>query len=215
MAKFLTLDGLTRFYEGLKSKFAALNHTHNYAGSGSAGGAANSADKLSAAKSFALTGDVTGTASSDLSSGASIAATLSNSGVTAGTYKSVTVDAKGRVTDGTNPTTKAGYGITDMPTTTEMNTAIANAVSSAGHLKRSVVSSLPAVASADADTIYMLAKSTSDAGYDESANVYTEYMVINNKWEKIGDTSVDLTDYLKSSEIVAITNAEIDAILAG
>lgn len=32
---------------------------------------------------------------------------------TAGTYKSVTTDAQGRVTAGTNPTTLAGYGITD------------------------------------------------------------------------------------------------------
>lgn len=39
--------------------------------------------------------------------------TLSNTAVTAGTYKSVTVDAKGRITAGTNPTTLAGYGITD------------------------------------------------------------------------------------------------------
>lgn len=36
-----------------------------------------------------------------------------NSGVTAGTYKSVTVNAQGHVTSGTNPTTLAGYGITD------------------------------------------------------------------------------------------------------
>ena len=36
-----------------------------------------------------------------------------NSGVTAGTYKSVTVDAKGHVTAGTNPTSLSGYGITD------------------------------------------------------------------------------------------------------
>ena len=35
------------------------------------------------------------------------------SGVTAGTYKSVTVDVNGHVTAGTNPTTLAGYGITD------------------------------------------------------------------------------------------------------
>lgn len=33
--------------------------------------------------------------------------------VSAGTYKSVTVDTYGRVTGGTNPTTLAGYGITD------------------------------------------------------------------------------------------------------
>ena len=36
-----------------------------------------------------------------------------NSGVTAGTYRSVTVNAAGHVTAGTNPTTLAGYGITD------------------------------------------------------------------------------------------------------
>lgn len=37
----------------------------------------------------------------------------SNSGVTAGTYRSVTVNARGHVTKGTNPTTLSGYGITD------------------------------------------------------------------------------------------------------
>lgn len=36
-----------------------------------------------------------------------------NSGVTAGTYKSVTVNETGHVTAGTNPTTLSGYGITD------------------------------------------------------------------------------------------------------
>lgn len=57
-----------------------------------------------------LTGDVTGSGTG------SFAATLSNSGVSAGTYRSVTVDAKGRVTAGSNPTTLAGYGITDAVT---------------------------------------------------------------------------------------------------
>lgn len=36
-----------------------------------------------------------------------------NSGVTAGTYRSVTVNATGHVTAGSNPTTISGYGITD------------------------------------------------------------------------------------------------------
>lgn len=36
-----------------------------------------------------------------------------DSGVEAGTYRSVTVDEQGHVTDGTNPTTLQGYGITD------------------------------------------------------------------------------------------------------
>lgn len=38
-----------------------------------------------------------------------------------GTYKSVTVDAQGRVTAGTNPTTISGYGITDAYTKAELN----------------------------------------------------------------------------------------------
>lgn len=38
---------------------------------------------------------------------------LATTGVTAATYKSVTVDAYGRVTGGANPTTLSGYGITD------------------------------------------------------------------------------------------------------
>jgi len=60
-----------------------------------------------ASGSMTLTGDVTGTGTG------TVATTLAASGVTAGTYKSVTVDAKGRVTAGTNPTTLAGFGITD------------------------------------------------------------------------------------------------------
>jgi hypothetical protein len=38
---------------------------------------------------------------------------MTETGVTPGTYKSVAVDANGRVTSGTNPTTIADYGITD------------------------------------------------------------------------------------------------------
>ncbi|MGD7191222.1 tail fiber protein, partial [Ralstonia pseudosolanacearum] len=37
-------------------------------------------------------------------------------GVAAGTYRSVTVNSRGQVTGGTNPTTLAGYGITDAVT---------------------------------------------------------------------------------------------------
>lgn len=67
---------------------------------------------MATSSGITLTGDVTGSGTG------SFATTLSNSGVSAGTYRSVTVDVKGRVTGGTNPTTLAGYGITDAPTTT-------------------------------------------------------------------------------------------------
>lgn len=36
-----------------------------------------------------------------------------DSGITAGTYRSLTIDSKGRATGGSNPTTLGGYGITD------------------------------------------------------------------------------------------------------
>lgn len=50
---------------------------------------------------------------SDIKDGAITTPKLANSGVTAGTYKSVTVNSKGIVTNGSNPTTLAGYGITN------------------------------------------------------------------------------------------------------
>lgn len=47
-----------------------------------------------------------------------------NSGVSAGTYKSVTVNAQGHVTAGSNPTTLAGYGITDGETKGTASSAV-------------------------------------------------------------------------------------------
>ncbi len=86
--------------------------------SGALSGNASSATKFSANKAVTLTGDVTGTASSK--AGWSVATTLADSGVTAGTYgptadvtgnnnatisvPEITVDAKGRVTSVTNRT---------------------------------------------------------------------------------------------------------------
>lgn len=75
--------------------------------------AAGKANKLTTARNVAIAGDVTGQASFDGSANITITVTYKNSGVAAGTYRSVTVDAKGNITAGTNPTTLAGYGITD------------------------------------------------------------------------------------------------------
>lgn len=50
-----------------------------------------------------------------------------NSGVTAGTYKSVTVNAQGHVTAGSNPTTLSGYGITDAETKTDASAKLTEA----------------------------------------------------------------------------------------
>lgn len=69
--------------------------------SGSCTGNAATATRWATGRTIALTGDVSGTSAAfDGSAALSFAATLANSGVTAGTYTKVTVDAKGRVTMG-------------------------------------------------------------------------------------------------------------------
>lgn len=60
------------------------------------------ADKLTTARTISLSGDATGSTTFDGSANKEISVTLSNTGVTAGTYNTVTVDAKGRVTAATN-----------------------------------------------------------------------------------------------------------------
>ena len=59
-----------------KSQFAVANHTHNYAGSGSAGGSANSAVKLATARSISLGGDLSGSATFDGSANITISASV-------------------------------------------------------------------------------------------------------------------------------------------
>ncbi len=51
--------------------------------------------------------------------------TFGRTGVAAGTYRSLAVDAYGRVTAANNPTTVAGYGLTDVYTKTELDQALA------------------------------------------------------------------------------------------
>ena len=58
------------------------------------------ANQLTTGRKISLTGDATGNTTFDGTADKSIAVTLANSGVTAGTYSAVAVDAKGRVTAG-------------------------------------------------------------------------------------------------------------------
>lgn len=59
---------------------------------------------------------------------------LATTGVSASTYKSVTVDTYGRVTGGTNPTTLAGYGITDAQALDATLTALSGVTTAADAL---------------------------------------------------------------------------------
>lgn len=66
-----------------------------------------------------------------------------NSGVTAGTYKSVTVNALGHVTGGSNPTTLEGYGITDAYTKTELNARLSAIETAIANLESAVAALTP------------------------------------------------------------------------
>ena len=97
---------------GTSLSYARADHVHPV--QTTITGNAGSATILATGRTIGMTGDVSWTSASfNGSANVTGTATLANSGVTAGTYKSVTVDAKGRVTAGSNPTTLAGYGITD------------------------------------------------------------------------------------------------------
>lgn len=89
---------------------------------------------------------------------------------------------------------------TDMATKTYVTQQLANIN------KKQVVSSTTEMT--DANTIYLLANEGS------GNNVYDEYIVVNGTPEKVGTTEVDLTNYVQESELVPITNQEIDEIFA-
>lgn len=97
------------------------------------------------------------------------------------------------------------YTKTEVYAKGETDTKIAEAVAAASHLKRAIVEALPEIEEADANTIYMVAKS----GEPGAQDAYDEYFVIEGAWEKIGDTVVDLTDYATTESVTsAISSAK-------
>ena len=95
---------------------------------------------------------------------------LATTGVSASTYKSVTVDVYGRVTGGTNPTTLAGYGITDAYTKTYIDTLYGSTSSAAASAAAALVSENAAAASQSAAATSASNASTSETNALASAN---------------------------------------------
>lgn len=90
----------------------------------------------------------------------------------------------------------------------EVQAAINEALSGITGIDFQIVSALPATGVKG--TIYLMAHShgTGDS-YDEYI-----WLPTSSKFEKIGNTDIDLSGYLKKTDMVAITNAEIDTITA-
>lgn len=87
---YITLD------DGLVYRWTGSVYVNISAGAGNA----DTATRLAAMRSISATGDITWSVNFDGSANVSADAVLSNTGVAAGTYPKVTVDAKGRVTAG-------------------------------------------------------------------------------------------------------------------
>lgn len=92
-------------------------------------------------------------------------------------------------------------------TADQVDAAIAAKLSGITGITFTTVTTLPTTG--DAGTIYLVAHShgTNDA--------YDEYIYTNSAWEKIGNTDIDTSNFVLKSELVAITNAEIDAMVNG
>ena len=93
-------------------------------------------------------------------------------------------------------------------TASQVSTAIATAVGKITGISFSIVESLPTTG--QNGVIYLIAHSHSDSGdsYDEYA-----WIASASKYEKLGNTDVDLSGYLKISDMSAITTAEIDTMI--
>ena len=73
---------------------------------------------------------------------------LASTGVSAGTYKSVTTDVYGRITAGTNPTTLSGFGITDTYTSAQIDSIFGSTTSAAASAAAAATSASNAATSA-------------------------------------------------------------------
>lgn len=112
----------------------------------------------------------------------------------------------GKLTIGTAPTA-------DMDVTTKqyvdnkITTDIATAIGDINQFEVTIVTDLPTT---DINTHTIYFKSNSSSGN----NVYDEYMYINNNWELIGSTQIDLTPYARSADLATVaTSGDYDDLI--
>lgn len=86
-------------------------------------------------------------------------------------------------------------------------TQVKTLISEARHMKKEIVSTKPSTG--EENVIYLVGPKGS------GNNIYEEWLYINGQWEKIGDTDtkVDLSGYVKTNDIKAITTEEINQVM--
>ena len=131
----------------------------------------------------------------------SIAATT-NQAISAVTITDGKITASSKVTVPTNNnqlTNGAGY-----QTASDVSTAIASALENVTGIDFEIVQSLPQTG--EAGVIYLIAHAHG------TGDSYDEYIYVNNAFEKIGNTDIDLSGYVEDTDMTAITSTEINTI---
>lgn len=115
------------------------------------------------------------------------------------------VEAKGYQTATQVNTAITGKGY---QTASQVTSAINSAIAGVTQFDLQVVENLPA--KGKKGVIYLMAHSHA------SGDAYDEYVWVESKsaFEKIGNTDIDLSAYMKKTDLTVIANSEIDTILA-
>ena len=198
MDKYLNLTVLTYFYNRLKTLFAEKTEIPNATsdltndGDGQSNFATESYVQLNGGKIDVI--KVNGTAQ-----------TITNKEVdlTVPTKVSDLTNDSGFITNAVNDLVNY-YTKSQTYTQSEVDSLIAG-ISTVDFL---IVQTLP-TEDISTSTIYLVPNSST-----QTQNIYDEYVYINNAWEKIGTTNIDLSNYWSKTDLVAITTAEIDTMMS-
>lgn len=208
--KYLDQDGLLYFWDKLKNYFVKKE-----TGKGLSSNDYTDNEKTKLAGVAANANNYTlPNATSSTKGGVIVGSNISLSNGTISITKDNITTALGYTPPTTNTTyteatiSKAGLmSSADKTKLENLDNTIATAVTNAGHLKRTVVSTLP-TSNIDTNMIYMV------KGAETGDNRYAEWMYIDGNWETIGSTDTDLSGYAKTTDLSKITNTEIETIVA-
>lgn len=203
MAKFLDLQGLQQLIGLIKEKFV---QKENGKGLSSNDYSNEEKQKLSTLKTYnvATTEEAGLLSSANLNKLNAIDDGAEKNVITKIKRNGTLINVSNKEVDITVPTKYSELvNDNDLVSSTQVKTLI----SEARHMKKEIVSTKPT--SGEENVIYLVGPKGS------GNNIYEEWLYINNSWEKIGDTDtkVDLSGYLKTNDIKAITTEEINQVM--
>lgn len=199
---FLSKTGLQYFYNRIKTVFATKAEVPS---------ASDIQDVIDADKALTTTGSIATKGYVD-QNGGKIDVIKVNGTTQTITNKEVDLSVPTKLSDLTNDSnfiTNAVNNLVNYYTKTETYTKaeVNNLIGSISSLNILIVQTLP-TEDISTTTIYFVPRTTA-----ETQNVYDEFIYVNNAWEEIGSTEIDLSNYWSKTELTAITTAEIDAIV--